>query len=279
MGRDSDLHLCALVLGTMVWEYGTIHGVVVELAMSSKSRRTIHGVGARPAACSNSRVYVDHALIEGWHQSSVMEQDTRLPICVFSTTRKGTMVRVHVGIGDGLGNGLIFLSSSTRGPYVAWVMGWLCGQTRGYQSSAMEQDMGLPFRVFSINGQGTMVQVHVGVYAISLMSWNETQDFPFVFSIISTGTKHASDSSASVEKLCRQASIRIGFSGWAYSSLEGVTLERCHPISEARQVEPQLRKCLADDSIVVPLEDIQVDDHLNYIERLVAILDKKKKTL
>ena len=33
-----------------------------------------------------------------------------------------------------------------------------------------------------------------------------------------------------------------------------------------------------DDSVVVPLEDIQVDDHLNYIERRVVILDQKKKT-
>ena len=41
----------------------------------------------------------------------------------------------------------------------------------------------------------------------------------------------------------------------------------------------KLRKCFFDDSTVVPLEDIQVDDHLNYIERHVAIFDKKKKTL
>ena len=41
----------------------------------------------------------------------------------------------------------------------------------------------------------------------------------------------------------------------------------------------QLQKCLVDDSAFVPLEDIQVDDHLNYIERPVAILDRKTKTL
>ena len=40
-----------------------------------------------------------------------------------------------------------------------------------------------------------------------------------------------------------------------------------------------LRKCLADDSTVVPLEDIQVDDHLNYFERPIVILDRKTKTL
>ena len=37
----------------------------------------------------------------------------------------------------------------------------------------------------------------------------------------------------------------------------------------------QLWKCLMDESVVVPLEDIQVDDSLNYIERPVAILDRK----
>ena len=33
------------------------------------------------------------------------------------------------------------------------------------------------------------------------------------------------------------------------------------------------------ETTVVPLEDIQVDDRLNYIERLVAILDRKVKNL
>ena len=41
----------------------------------------------------------------------------------------------------------------------------------------------------------------------------------------------------------------------------------------------QLRKCPVDDSAVVPLKDIQVDDSLNYIERPVRILDRKSKDL
>ena len=36
---------------------------------------------------------------------------------------------------------------------------------------------------------------------------------------------------------------------------------------------------MVDDFAFVPLEDIQVDDRLNYIERHVAILDRKMKTL
>ena len=41
----------------------------------------------------------------------------------------------------------------------------------------------------------------------------------------------------------------------------------------------QLWKCLVDDSAVVPFEDIQVDDNMNYIERPMVILDRKTKEL
>ena len=41
----------------------------------------------------------------------------------------------------------------------------------------------------------------------------------------------------------------------------------------------QLRKCVADDSTVVPLGDIQVNDLLSYVERPLAILDRKTNTL
>ena len=41
----------------------------------------------------------------------------------------------------------------------------------------------------------------------------------------------------------------------------------------------QLRKCIADESVVVPLEDIQVDVNLNYDERPIAIRDRKIKVL
>ncbi|KAJ9535388.1 hypothetical protein OSB04_un001497 [Centaurea solstitialis] len=41
----------------------------------------------------------------------------------------------------------------------------------------------------------------------------------------------------------------------------------------------QLRKCLADESAFVPLEDIEVDERLNYAEKPVAVLERKIKTL
>ena len=37
----------------------------------------------------------------------------------------------------------------------------------------------------------------------------------------------------------------------------------------------QLRKCLADETTIVPLKDIQVDENLNYVERRIAILQRK----
>ena len=36
---------------------------------------------------------------------------------------------------------------------------------------------------------------------------------------------------------------------------------------------------LVDDSVVVPLDEIQFDECMNYIESIVAILDRKTKTL
>ncbi|KAJ9563166.1 hypothetical protein OSB04_008326 [Centaurea solstitialis] len=41
----------------------------------------------------------------------------------------------------------------------------------------------------------------------------------------------------------------------------------------------QLRKCLADESALVPIDDIQVDERLNYVEKPVAVLERKTKTL
>jgi hypothetical protein len=40
----------------------------------------------------------------------------------------------------------------------------------------------------------------------------------------------------------------------------------------------QLRKCLADESALVAIDDIQVDERLNYVERPTAILERKTKS-
>ncbi|KAI3790905.1 hypothetical protein L2E82_04324 [Cichorium intybus] len=41
----------------------------------------------------------------------------------------------------------------------------------------------------------------------------------------------------------------------------------------------QLRKCITEESTIVPLEDIQLDERLNYVERPIAIIERKIKTL
>ncbi|KAI3824164.1 hypothetical protein L1987_05613 [Smallanthus sonchifolius] len=40
-----------------------------------------------------------------------------------------------------------------------------------------------------------------------------------------------------------------------------------------------LRKCLADESTFVPIDDIKVDEKLNYVEEPISILDRKVKCL
>ncbi|KAL7584960.1 uncharacterized protein LOC111902139 [Lactuca sativa] len=41
----------------------------------------------------------------------------------------------------------------------------------------------------------------------------------------------------------------------------------------------RLRKCVVDDSAVISMDDIQVDECLNYMERPILILNRKAKTL
>lgn len=40
-----------------------------------------------------------------------------------------------------------------------------------------------------------------------------------------------------------------------------------------------LRKCVTNEATVISLDNIQVDESLNYIERPVAVLDKKTMVL
>lgn len=41
----------------------------------------------------------------------------------------------------------------------------------------------------------------------------------------------------------------------------------------------QLQKCVVNESAVVPLDDNQIDDLLNYMERPVTIIDRKTEAL
>lgn len=40
----------------------------------------------------------------------------------------------------------------------------------------------------------------------------------------------------------------------------------------------QLQKCLVIETTVVLLEDIQIGEKINYVEKLIVILERKKKT-
>ncbi|KAD6454044.1 hypothetical protein E3N88_08750 [Mikania micrantha] len=40
-----------------------------------------------------------------------------------------------------------------------------------------------------------------------------------------------------------------------------------------------LKKCLADETLIIPLEEIQIDEHLNFVEEPVEIMDREIKKL
>ncbi|GJZ57575.1 putative reverse transcriptase domain-containing protein [Tanacetum coccineum] len=41
----------------------------------------------------------------------------------------------------------------------------------------------------------------------------------------------------------------------------------------------KLKKCMADEPLAIPLDEIQLDDKLNFIEELVEVMDRKVKRL
>ncbi|GKD93026.1 hypothetical protein Tco_1372863 [Tanacetum coccineum] len=40
-----------------------------------------------------------------------------------------------------------------------------------------------------------------------------------------------------------------------------------------------LKKCLSDESLVIPLEELRVDDKLHFVEKLVEVMDHEIKQL
>ncbi|GJU38186.1 putative reverse transcriptase domain-containing protein [Tanacetum coccineum] len=55
------------------------------------------------------------------------------------------------------------------------------------------------------------------------------------------------------------------------------TTEKIFKIRDRMQAA--LKKCLSDDTLVIPLEEIQLDDKLNFIEEPVEIMDREVKQL
>ena len=54
--------------------------------------------------------------------------------------------------------------------------------------------------------------------------------------------EQAPDYSEPIEKLCRQATFRLGVLGGRHGSPKGVTLERCHPVQKVGQVGPHVNR-------------------------------------
>lgn len=53
--------------------------------------------------------------------------------------------------------------------------------------------------------------------------------------------------------------------------------ELCHIHSTFHAL--QLKKCITDVKNIVPLDNIQINKSLNYVERPVLVLERKKKAL
>ncbi|GKA56582.1 putative reverse transcriptase domain-containing protein [Tanacetum coccineum] len=70
-----------------------------------------------------------------------------------------------------------------------------------------------------------------------------------------------------------QKSISSGIQGY----VKGFTLERVYPFLQTGEVKPE--KCLSDESLVIPLDEIHIDDKLHFVEEPVEIMDKEVKRL
>ncbi|GJZ73123.1 putative reverse transcriptase domain-containing protein, partial [Tanacetum coccineum] len=66
-------------------------------------------------------------------------------------------------------------------------------------------------------------------------------------------------------------------SGWGSSYVKGITLERGRAFWKTGKVEPE--KCLSDEPLAVPLDEIHIDDKLSFVEKLVEIMDREVKRL
>ncbi|GJX81050.1 hypothetical protein Tco_0329199 [Tanacetum coccineum] len=55
--------------------------------------------------------------------------------------------------------------------------------------------------------------------------------------------------------------------------------KRCRPLEFEVEDKVMLKKCLSDDTLVIPLEEIQLDDKLNFVEEPVEIMDREVKQL
>ncbi|GKD43810.1 putative reverse transcriptase domain-containing protein, partial [Tanacetum coccineum] len=55
--------------------------------------------------------------------------------------------------------------------------------------------------------------------------------------------------------------------------------KRCRPLEFEVGDKVMLKKCLSDDTLVIPLEEIQLDDKHNFVEEPVEVMDREVKQL
>ncbi|GJT08482.1 reverse transcriptase domain-containing protein [Tanacetum coccineum] len=70
---------------------------------------------------------------------------------------------------------------------------------------------------------------------------------------------------------------RLDMSTTYHLQIDGLTLERGYLFWQTGEVEPE--KCLSDESLVIPLDEIHIDDKLHFVEEPVEIMDREVKRL
>ncbi|GKC49578.1 putative reverse transcriptase domain-containing protein [Tanacetum coccineum] len=93
----------------------------------------------------------------------------------------------------------------------------------------------------------------------------------------------------STKELCRSETKADGVRGWGQSYAQGLALERGRTVrlelpQELSRVHhtfhvSNLKKCYAEEPLVMPLEGIHVDDKLQFVEEPVEIVEREIKRL
>ncbi|GJT89540.1 hypothetical protein Tco_1078385 [Tanacetum coccineum] len=77
-------------------------------------------------------------------------------------------------------------------------------------------------------------------------------------------------------KQCRRVLSSDGFRNLATAS--GQLPEELSSIHNTFHVS-NLKKCLSDESLIIPMKELQLDDKLNFVEEPVEIMDREVKQL
>ncbi|GJV44335.1 reverse transcriptase domain-containing protein [Tanacetum coccineum] len=76
---------------------------------------------------------------------------------------------------------------------------------------------------------------------------------------------------------CQAEALEL--SSWRSCYVEKYHLERCHPESGKRGRSLIPEKYLSDESLVIPMKELQLNDKFNFVEEPVEIIDQEVKQL